>query len=121
MAKAIVLVVEDEGLIRLDAVCMIEEAGYEAIEAANADEAIRILESRTDIAVLFTDIDMPGSIDGLKLACAVRGRWPPVRLIVASGKQTLLPGDLPDDGFFLRKPYRSFELLSAINQVMATL
>ena len=121
MAKAIVLVVEDEALIRLHAVSMIEDAGYEVIEASNADEAIRILEQRTDIHVVFTDIDMPGSLDGLKLARAVRNRWPPIRIIVASGKQTPGPGDIPEDGRFLRKPYSACDVTSALQQVMATL
>lgn len=76
MKKAIVLVVEDEALIRLDAVHMIEDAGYEVVEAANADEAIRILEQHREIHVVFTDVNMPGSMDGLKLAHAIRNRWP---------------------------------------------
>ena len=73
----VVLIVEDEFLLRMDAVDMIAAAGFEAVEAANADEAIKILEARRDITVVFTDIQMPGSMDGLKLARAVRGRWPP--------------------------------------------
>ena len=76
--KAVVLVVEDEPLLRMAATCLVEDAGFEAIEASNADEAILILEARTDIHIVFTDIDMPGSMDGLKLAEAVRGRWPPI-------------------------------------------
>jgi CheY-like chemotaxis protein len=72
--KVIVLVVEDEPLVRMAAVYMIEDAGFEALEAGNADEAVRILEARTDIRIVFTDIDMPGSMDGIKLAAAVRGR-----------------------------------------------
>ena len=81
----VVLIVEDEPLVRLGAVQAIEDAGFEVIEAANADEAIRILENRSDIRVVFTDIHMPGSIDGLKLAHAVRDRWPPIKIIVTSG------------------------------------
>jgi CheY-like chemotaxis protein len=71
--KAVVLVVEDELLLRLNAAQMMEDAGYEVIEASNADEAIQILESRTDIRIVFTDINMPGSMDGIKLANAVHG------------------------------------------------
>jgi len=77
-----VLVVEDEFFSRLHAVNLVEAAGYKAIEASNVDEAIAILESRKDIRIVFTDIDMPGSMDGLKLARAVRDRWPPIELIL---------------------------------------
>ncbi len=80
-----VLIVEDEFLLRMDAVDMIAAAGFEVIEAANADDAIEILEARRDITVVFTDIQMPGSMDGLKLARAVRGRWPPIKIIATSG------------------------------------
>jgi CheY-like chemotaxis protein len=76
----VVLIVEDEFLLRMGAVDMIAAAGFEAVEAANADQAIKILEARRGITVVFTDIQMPGSMDGLKLARAVRGRWPRSRL-----------------------------------------
>ena len=76
--RPVVLIVEDEFLLRIDAVDMIAAAGFEVVEAGNADEAIEILEARRDITVVFTDIQMPGSMDGLKLARAIRGRWPPM-------------------------------------------
>ena len=72
---AVVLVVEDEMLLRMRAVDMVEDAGFTSVEAVDADQAIAILESRSDIALLFTDIQMPGSMDGLRLAHAVRKRW----------------------------------------------
>jgi CheY-like chemotaxis protein len=79
--RPVVLIVEDKFLLRMDAVDMIAAAGFEVVdEAANADEAIKILEARRDITVVFTDIQMPGSMDGLKLARAVRGRWPPIKI-----------------------------------------
>jgi len=81
----VVLIVEDEFLLRMDAVDMIAAAGFEVVEAGDADEAIDILESRRDITVVFTDIQMPGSMDGLKLARAVRGRWPPTKIVATSG------------------------------------
>src|ERR1700753_2341450 len=81
----VVLVVEDEFLLRMDAVDMIESAGFSVVEAADADAAIEILEARNDIAVIFTDIQLPGSMDGLKLARAGRGRWPPIKVIPSSG------------------------------------
>ena len=78
--RPVVLIVEDECLIRMDAADMIAGAGFEVVEAANGDQAIEILETRRDITVVFTDIQMPGSMDGLKLVRAVRGRWPPIKI-----------------------------------------
>jgi CheY-like chemotaxis protein len=105
-----ILIVEDEPLVRLCAVEVLEDAGYQVVEAANADEAIAILESRRDIRVIFTDIHMPGSMDGLKLAHAVRHRWPPIRIIVTSGHEKIGPQDLPDGGLFFAKPYDPDEI-----------
>lgn len=84
-SKPIVLVVEDSAILRLMAVDIVEQAGFDAIEAGDADEAVRILESRNDIRIVFTDIDMPGSMDGMKLAACIRDRWPPVEIILTSG------------------------------------
>src|ERR1700710_405093 len=94
--RAVILVVEDELLIRLNAVEMLDEAGFEVVEAANADEAIAILEGRLDITVVFTDIQMPGSMDGSKLAAAVRDRWPPIKIVATSGHVDVAETDLPD-------------------------
>src|SRR3954447_18834536 len=93
--RPVVLVVEDEFLIRLHATDVFREAGFEVVEATNADDAIVILETRGDIRVVFTDIQMPGTMDGLKLAHAVGHRWPPVHIIATSGHQTINDGDLP--------------------------
>src|SRR6478735_5113136 len=103
----VALVVEDDPLLRMLAVEVVEEAGFIAIEARDADEAVILLESRTDIALLFTDIDMPGSMDGLKLAHAVRDRWPPIKILVVSGRQRLQSSDLPSNGCFVGKPYQA--------------
>lgn len=111
-----VLVVEDEFFSRLHAVDLVEAAGYRAIEAANADEAIAILEARKDIRIVFTDIDMPGSMDGLKLARAVRDRWPPIELILTSGHFDVPEGDIPKGGLFFSKPYRDDEIVSALQK-----
>lgn len=100
------LVVEDEPFSRFHAVNLVEDAGFIAIEAANADEAIAILESRKDIRIVFTDIDMPGSMDGLKLARAVRERWPPIELILISGHFDIRQDEIPERGRFFSKPYR---------------
>jgi CheY-like chemotaxis protein len=112
-----VLIVEDEPLVRLYAVRAIEDAGFEVIEAANADEAIRILEERSDIRV-FTDIHMPGSIDGLKLAHAVRNRWPPIKIIVTSGHSQVSEQELPEGGRFVAKPYRPTQITDTIRELM---
>ncbi len=81
-----VLVVEDEMVLRMRAVDIVEDAGFTAVEAVNADEALSILESRSDISLLFSDIQMPGSMDGLKLAHAVHDRWPAIKIILVSGQ-----------------------------------
>src|SRR5436309_15192450 len=94
---AVVLVVEDEMLLRMRAVDMVEDAGFTSVEAVDADQAIAILESRSDIALLFTDIQMPGSMDGLRLAHAVRKRWPPIKIILVSGQLKLADLELPAD------------------------
>jgi CheY-like chemotaxis protein len=117
MVKApVILIVEDELLVRQGAVRTIEDAGFEVIEAANADEAIRILESRRDIRVVFTDIHMPGSMDGLKLAHAVRNRWPPIKIIVTSGRELLREQDLPEGGRFFAKPYDPVQIRDTLRE-----
>ncbi len=115
--RPVVLIVEDEFLLRMDAVEMIAGAGFEVIEAANADQAIEILESRRDITVVFTDIQMPGSMDGLKLARAIRGRWPPIKIIATSGRTSLGQTDLPDGGRFLSKPYSPLEVTGVLHEL----
>jgi CheY-like chemotaxis protein len=109
-----VLIVEDEALVRSGAAKMVEDAGFEVIEAANADEAIRILESNRDIRVVFTDVQMPGSMDGLKLAHAVRNRWPPIKIIVTSGHELLTEQELPKGARFFAKPYSPFQIRDAL-------
>lgn len=116
-----ILVVEDDFLLRMDAVQMLEEAGFRVLEASNATEAIRVLESHRDINVMFTDIDMPGGMDGLRLAAAVRGRWPPIRIIATSGKDHVALGDLPSGSLFFPKPYGFPSLVAAINQLVRNL
>src|SRR4026208_2216359 len=114
-----VLVVEDNFLSRLHAVNLVEDAGYIAVEASNADDAIIILEARKDIRIVFTDIDMPGSMDGLKLAHAIRKRWPPIELIVTSGHFHLSDDDMPERGQFFPKPYGDREIISALRHFAA--
>jgi CheY-like chemotaxis protein len=115
--RSVVLVVEDEFLIRMNAVQMIEDAGFVVVEAANSAEAIAILEFRLDITVVFTDIQMPGSMDGLKLAAAIRGRWPPIHIIATSGLVNVRSVDLPDGGRFLAKPYSRSQIVGALRDL----
>jgi CheY-like chemotaxis protein len=115
--RPVVLIVEDELLLRIDAAEMIKAAGFEVVEAANADQAIEVLEARRDITVVFTDIQMPGSMDGLKLARAVRGRWPPIKIIATSGRVHVGEMDLPEGGRFLPKPYSHAEVARVLREV----
>jgi CheY-like chemotaxis protein len=117
--RPVVLIVEDEFLLRMDAVDMIEAAGFDVVEAANADEAIAILENRLDITVVFTDIQMPGSMDGLKLAQAVRGRWPPIKIVATSGQISVSQRDLPEGGRFLPKPYSPNQITGVLRELTA--
>ena len=114
--RPVVLVVEDELLIRM-AVDMVRAAGFDAVEASDADEAIDILTSRFDIAVVFTDIQMPGSMDGLRLAAAVRNRWPPIKIITASGHVRVGDDDLPSGSRFLPKPYSGREVAAQLKEL----
>jgi two-component system, response regulator PdtaR len=114
-APVVVLIVEDEPLLRELAVEFVEEAGFVALEAGDADEAVALLEARSDIAVLFTDINMPGGMDGLELAHAVRDRWPPIKILVTSGQLRLGPSDLPSNGIFLGKPYRGEAVIARLH------
>ncbi|BAU92462.1 response regulator receiver protein [Methylorubrum populi] len=110
----VVLVVEDEPLLRMLATDILEDEGLTVLAAATAEEALSILESRGDITVLFTDINMPGKMDGLTLASHVAQRWPHIRLVVTSGRQGFTNDQLPDDGQFVQKPYRPRQLVCAI-------
>jgi two-component system, response regulator PdtaR len=113
-----VLVVEDEALIRMDIVDQLEGEGFIVYEAANADQAIAILADQPTISILFTDIDMPGSMDGLKLAAAVRNRWPPVKIIVTSGHRIVEITDLPEGSVFFSKPYRHDGVMASIRELL---
>jgi CheY-like chemotaxis protein len=114
-----ILVVEDEALILLATAEDLREAGFIVFEASNADEAIALLETHAEIRILFTDVDMPGSMDGLKLSAAVRDRWPPTRIIVTSGKTLVGRSELPAGGRFLPKPYSTTRVVSAIQEMLA--
>lgn len=119
LPKPIVLVVEDEALLRLSAVDMIETAGFEVLEAANATEAIAILEARHDVCIVFTDIDMPRGMDGMKLAAAIRDRWPPIHLILTSGHVRPPAEALPAASVFFPKPYRETDIIATMRRLAA--
>ena len=103
--KTVVLVVEDEPIVRMFAVEGLEAEGFEVETAGNAAQALKCLESRLDIDVLFTDVTMPGVMDGLALAKAVHQRWPLIDIIITSGKQRPAHGEMPDGAWFVPKPY----------------
>lgn len=115
-----ILVVEDEPLIRLGLATVIEEAGYEVVEAANASDAIKTLEADRGVRLVLTDVDMPGGMDGIRLAHYVRDRWPPIQLIVISGKVGVQAGQLPAGAKFVGKPYHEPALLNLVNSLIAT-
>jgi CheY-like chemotaxis protein len=117
VTRPVVLVVEDDFLIRITAVEMIEAAGFDVVEAASADEAMEILISRLDIAVVFTDIQMPGSMDGLKVAAEIRGRWPPIKIVTTSGMVDVRKLDMPDGGRFLPKPYSCADIVGTLRDL----
>lgn len=118
-AKEIVLVVEDEPLLRMMAADIVERAGFEVVEATDAAEAVHILETRTDIRIVFTDIDMPGSMNGMRLAAAIRDRWPPIDIIITSGHFRAGELHLPGRSVFFAKPYDSVALTATLQQMAA--
>lgn len=113
-----VLVVEDEALIRLAISDELEDQGFVVFSASNADEAIKLIEHHPEIAVVFTDIEMPGTMDGMKLAAFVRDRWPPIKIIVTSGRVNP-QGGLAEDISFLAKPYDHATVVGTIRSLMS--
>lgn len=108
----VVLLVDDEPMLRMIARQGLEDAGFEVVEADDARTALEILGARADVTVLFTDVNMPGPLDGLELARCVHERWPTIQLVITSGRGLVAP--LPDDGRFMPKPYSIAELISAV-------
>jgi len=116
----IVLVVEDEMVLRMRAVDIVEDAGFVPIEAISADQALQILESRDDISLLFTDIQMPGTMDGLKLAHATHARWPHIKIILVSGQIAVTDADKPEDSRFFPKPLEIEQMIVEIQEMVGT-
>jgi CheY-like chemotaxis protein len=117
--KVLILVVEDEALIRIGAVQMLEDAGFAVIEAWNAHDAMVVLEKRSDVRAVFTDVNMPGTWDGMRLARMIRDRWPPIHLIVTSGIVSPGADDLPFGGRFIRKPYDPAHVLAILRELLS--
>lgn len=115
---AVVLIVENEMMLRMRAVDMVEDAGYTPVEAVGADEAIAILESRSDIALMCTDIQMPGSMDGLGLAQTVHKRWPSIKIIVVSGQLNPPRTDLPACSRFFAKPLEAGQMIAEMHSMI---
>lgn len=114
-----ILVVEDEALIRMISADILTEAGFHVLEAQNADEAIAIMEAADHVELVFTDIRMPGRMDGLELAAFVHAHWPDVRLLVTSGHVVLSSKEIPDGGRFVSKPYELTRLVSEVRAIVA--
>jgi CheY-like chemotaxis protein len=113
-----VLVVEDEVLLRWTAVAIIEEAGFDVVEAGTGIEAVSVLEKRSDIRTVFTDVEMPGSINGIQLAHLISTRWPSIGIMATSGKFRLREDDLPAGARFLHKPYAVANLTDTLKELM---
>jgi CheY-like chemotaxis protein len=119
LTPATILVVENEALVRLELADRLARPGLIVLIAADADEAIELLDAHPEVEVLFTDVRMPGSMDGIRLAHHVRGRWPPVKIIVTSGIDAEL-NDLPGGSLFLSKPYAPESLDHALAQMISS-
>jgi CheY-like chemotaxis protein len=113
-----ILIVEDEMIVRLIGSDTLTDAGYEVVEAATADEALQLLEQHGDVEVLFTDIRMPGSMDGLELARVVRERWPAMKILITSGDTFPPRSAIADDGCFLAKPYTTKVLRREVDKLL---
>ena len=121
VSRSVILVVEDSPLILMSALDLVTSAGFEGVGAENADEAIAILEARADIHLVFTDVEMPGNIDGVKLAHYIRNRWPPIHLIVASGSTILDERRLPPGSIFFSKPYDNDTIVKEMTRMLAVI
>ena len=119
VCRGVVLVVEDHPLVRMALLEVMIEAGFEALHASSATDAIRILEARPDIHLVFTDAEMPGTMGGIELANYIRNRWPPVKLIVVSGNKTIASEELPAEARFFHKPYREASIVEAMTSMIS--
>lgn len=114
-SRPLAILAEDEALIRMAAAAMLDALGFEVLEAEHAHGALQHLEANSGAVLLYTDVNMPGHMDGLALATRVAERWPRIRLVLTSGRQGLTDDEVPDHGRFVQKPYRQRDLVSAIS------
>lgn len=112
-----VLIVEDEPILRLDAISMVEDAGFEVVEALSSADAIRIIEERLDIRLVYMDLDMPRSRKGIEIAAAIRKRWPPIEIILTAAYFTRADVDLPARAEFYPKPIDHGEVVAAMRRL----
>jgi CheY-like chemotaxis protein len=119
-SKPVVLVVEDEFLVRMTQVDILREAGLKVLEAQDADEAFEVLKARPEIRVVLTDVDMPGSLDGFEFARLAAQGWPAVGVLVISGKRAPEPRDLPERAVFIQKPLRAARLVEQVRALMGS-
>ena len=105
-------------MLRFNAADALEEAGFSVTEANNAETALKLLETRCDVQVLFTDVQMPGAFDGMELARRVHRRWPHILLMITSGRERPHKREIPDDGRFIAKPYRHAELVEGVSDLL---
>ncbi|KKC31379.1 response regulator [Devosia psychrophila] len=112
-----VLVVEDEPLMRMTIVDALEDANFEVHEAEHATSALATLYGNIEIECLVTDVDLGDGMDGLRLASSVHGKWPTMGIIVVSGKDRVMPADVPDAKFF-KKPYKPAEIAGMIRELV---
>jgi CheY-like chemotaxis protein len=117
-ARAVALIVEDDSLLRELAAELLDDAGFVALEAADAEQAIAVLEVRSDVAAIFTDINLPGLMDGLQLAHVVRERWPAIKIVIASGRVRPQRSELPPGSVFLEKPYRGAAVIAHLHDLI---
>jgi two-component system, response regulator PdtaR len=118
VGKRAVLIVEDDALVRVIGSDALEDAGYEVLEAASADEALSLLDANDNVRLLFTDIRMPGKLDGLQLADLVHERWPTIKILITSGDTWPSQDRIPDDGQFIAKPYKVSALCDQVDRII---
>jgi CheY-like chemotaxis protein len=116
--KPLVLIVEDQAIVRLVAASMLQDAGFDTLEADTAENALEVLEHNADVRVLFSDVQLPGAMDGLDLARTVHDRWPGIGLLLTSGGVRVREDEMPDDGSFLPKPYDRDRMVAAVRHAM---
>jgi len=119
-ARAVVLIVEDEPLVRMMVIELFEDEGFEVLEAADGDQALAIFRERRDVGLLFTDVEMPGSLDGYALARWAEVNRPAVKTVIVSGRAMPRAGDLPEGAAFVGKPYDHDDVMRRIQTMMAS-